>query len=114
MRRLLDRLVDELEGRIREALGQSATSLTEIFGVGPLLGAKKIMGRVGTITRLPSRGHFATYTGTAPVEVSSGDVVVRQRLSRAGERKLNAALHITSPSAKSAMVRRAATTMSVS
>ena len=36
--------------------------------------------------------HFASYTGTAPLEVSSGEIV-RHRLSRAGNRKLNSALH---------------------
>jgi transposase len=36
---------------------------------------------------------FASYTGTAPLEVSSGEIT-RHRLSRAGNRRLNAALHI--------------------
>lgn len=91
--RRLDRLVCELDRRIYEAIKESGTSLTEIFGVvGPLLAAK-IIGRVGTIARFPSKGHFASYTGTAPIEASSGDVV-RNRLSRVGERQLNAALHI--------------------
>jgi transposase len=35
----------------------------------------------------------ATHTGTAPLEASSGQVV-RHRLSRAGDRKLNHALHL--------------------
>ncbi|UOT03708.1 IS110 family transposase [Rhodococcus opacus] len=35
---------------------------------------------------------FASYTGTAPIEAFSGDVV-RHRLSRAGDRQLNCALH---------------------
>jgi hypothetical protein len=38
-------------------------------------------------------GHFASYAGAAPVEVSSGDTR-RHRLSRAGDRQLNAALHM--------------------
>ena len=38
-----------------------------------------------------TRHHFASYTGTAPIEVSSGEVQ-RHRLSRAGNRKLNSAL----------------------
>jgi len=45
------------------------------------------------VRRFASRHHFATYTGTAPLEVSSGDVQ-RHRLSRAGNRRLNHALHI--------------------
>ncbi|MCK8675438.1 transposase [Rhodococcus sp. HM1] len=49
-------------------------------------------GRVGSIGRFRSAAAFASYTGTAPIEVSSGDVV-RHRLSRAGDRQLNYCLH---------------------
>lgn len=90
--RRLDRLVCELEQRIREALRESGTSLTKIFGIGPLLAAK-IIGRVGSVARFSTKGHFASYTGTAPIEASSGDVV-RHRLSRVGDRQLNSILHI--------------------
>jgi transposase len=45
------------------------------------------------VARFPSRAHFASYSGTAPVEASSGKVV-RHRLSLAGNRKLNYALHM--------------------
>jgi transposase len=51
------------------------------------LQAGKILGWVGTIDRFRSAAAFATYTGTAPTDVSSGDVV-RHRLSRAGDRQL--------------------------
>jgi transposase len=60
--------------------------------VGPILAAT-ILGTVGDVGRFPSRGHFASYSGTAPVEASSGDVV-RHRLSLAGNRHLNYALHM--------------------
>ncbi len=58
-----------------------------------------ILGEVGDVRRFPSRNHFATYTGTAPREVSSGEVD-RHRLSRAGNRQLNHALHIAAMSNK--------------
>ena len=45
------------------------------------------------INRFRSAAAFATYTGTAPIDVSSGDVV-RHRLSRAGDRQLNLCLHV--------------------
>lgn len=51
-----------------------------------------VLGAVGDIRWFPSRHHFASYTGSAPIEVSSGEVE-RHRLSRAGNRKLNSALH---------------------
>jgi transposase len=90
--RRLDRLVCELERRIREAVRESGTSLTKIFGVGALLAAK-VIGRVGNVARFPTKGHFASYTGTAPIEASSGDVV-RHRFSRVDDRQLNSILHI--------------------
>jgi transposase len=64
----------------------------ELFGIGGLL-AGKILARVGSIHRFSSAAAFASYTGTAPIAVSSGDVV-RHRLSRAGDRQLNYALHV--------------------
>ena len=39
------------------------------------------------------RHHFASYNGTAPIDASSGEQV-RHRLSRAGNRRLNHALHM--------------------
>lgn len=90
--RRLDRQLRELEFRIREAIEEASTGLTRLFGVGPILAAK-IMGRVSNVARFPTRAHFASYTGTAPIEASSGEVV-RHRLSRAGNRKLNHALHL--------------------
>jgi transposase len=48
---------------------------------------------VNDVPRFPTKAHFASYSGTAPVEASSGEVV-RHRLSLAGNRKLNYALHM--------------------
>ena len=46
------------------------------------------------MARFPTKSHyFASYSGTAPVESSSGEVV-RHRLSLAGNRKLNYARHM--------------------
>jgi len=90
--RTLDRKIADLNGRIEAEVDASGTTLTEIFGVGPILAAR-IIGTVGDVGRFPSRGHFASYSGTAPVEASSGEVV-RHRLSLAGNRHLNYALHM--------------------
>jgi transposase len=90
--RTLDRKIADLNGRIEAEVEASGTTLTEIFGVGPILAAK-IIGTVGDVGRFPTKAHFASYSGTAPVEASSGEVV-RHRLSLAGNRKLNYALHM--------------------
>jgi transposase len=90
--RTLDRKIAVLNERIEAEVEASGTSLIEIFGVGPILAAK-IIGTVGSVTRFPTKSHFASYSGTAPVEASSGEVV-RHRLSLAGNRHLNTALHM--------------------
>jgi transposase len=90
--RTLERKIADLNERIEAEVEASGTALTEIFGMGPILAAK-IMGTVGNVRRFPTKAHFASYSGTAPVEASSGEVV-RHRLSLAGNRKLNNALHM--------------------
>src|ERR671921_1038808 len=91
--RTLDRKIADLERRIEAEVEASGTTLTEIYGIGPILAAR-IIGTVGNVARFPTKAHyFASYSGTAPVEASSGDVV-RHRLSLAGNRKLNYALHM--------------------
>jgi transposase len=90
--RTLDRKIADLNRRIEAEVEASGTTLTEIFGIGPILAAR-IIGTVGNVARFPSKAHFASYSGTAPVEASSGEVV-RHRLSLLGNRKLNYALHM--------------------
>ena len=88
----LERKIADLNERIEAEVEASGTVLVEIFGVGLILAAK-IIGAVGNVARFPSGAHFASYSGTAPVEASSGEVV-RHRLSLAGNRHLNNALHM--------------------
>jgi transposase len=90
--RTLDRKIADLDVRIEAEVDACGTTLTEIFGVGPILAAT-IIGTVGDVARFPTKAHFASYSGTAPVEASSGEVV-RHRLSLAGNRHLNYALHM--------------------
>jgi len=70
----------------------SGTALLALHGIGPS-GAARLLVEVGEITRFPDKGHFASWTGTAPIDASSGDNV-RQRLSRGGNRHINQVLHI--------------------
>ena len=90
--RALDRKVASLDERIREVVEASGTALMEIFGIGPILAAK-LVGIVGNVARFPSKAHFASYAGVAPIEASSGEVV-RHRVSLAGNRRLNKVLHL--------------------
>jgi transposase len=72
-------------------LDEQGTRLREIDGVGPVLAAR-ILGRTGHVRRFVTAAAFATYNGTAPVEVASAEYHCH-RLNRHGDRQLNSALH---------------------
>ena len=88
----LDERITAITAQIATAVAASGTTLTALHGIGTLL-ACKILALVGCIDRFRSAAAFASCTGTAPIEASSGDVI-RHRLSRAGNRQLNYCLHI--------------------
>lgn len=89
--RHLDRRITTANTQISQAMHDNGCTLAELRGIGTRTAAK-ILARVGDIHRFRSAAAFASYTGTAPIEVSSGDVF-RHRLSRAGDRQLNCCLH---------------------
>ena len=66
--------------------------LMDLPGVGPV-GAARILADVGDVTRFADRNRFASWTGTAPLDASSGEQN-RHRLSRAGNRRMNHMIHI--------------------
>lgn len=70
---------------------KTGSTLTKIRGIGPIT-AGRLLGRTGSASRFPTPAAYANYTGTAPVEIASADHT-RHRLSRRGDRQLNAALH---------------------
>jgi transposase len=78
--------------RIRAAVVGSGSTVTELFGIGPVIAAMPIC-YTGDIGRFANRDHYAAYNGTAPVEFSSGGRIVH-RLSQRGNRHLNHALHL--------------------
>ena len=90
--RRLDRDIKANKTLIREAVTAADTTVTDVFGVGPIVAAF-LIGYTGDPTRFASADHYAAYNGTAPVEVSSGGKT-RHRLSRRGNRKLNHAIHM--------------------
>jgi transposase len=101
-RRLAAELVVELAGidkRIKAAnveltglVKATGSTLLELTGIGPS-GAARLLGDIGDVARFPTRGHFASWNGTAPIDASSGEQN-RHRPSRAGNRRINRALHI--------------------
>jgi transposase len=77
---------------LSQLLAATGTTLTSLHGIGPS-GAARLLVEVGDVTRFPTRAHFASWNGTAPIDAYSGDQV-RHRLSRAGNRQINRVLHI--------------------
>jgi transposase len=91
LRRIDDQL-RQTRATLTTAVRASGTTLTGIFGIGPVIAAA-IIGDVADVSRFPSADRFAAYNGTAPIEVSSGNRKV-YRLSRRGNRRLNHAIHM--------------------
>jgi transposase len=90
--RSIDTQLRDTRKKLAAAVSASRTSVTEIFGAGPVI-AGTVIGDIGSITRFASRDHFAAYNGTAPVEVSSGNRKI-YRLSLRGNRRVNHAIHM--------------------
>jgi transposase len=67
-------------------------ALLELHGIGAS-SAARLLADVGDIHRFAGRDKFASWNGTAPLDASSGNQE-RHRLSRAGNRRINRALHI--------------------
>ena len=81
--RRLDAQLRGARKKLAAAVKASGTTLTQVFGVGPVI-AGTIIGDIADVSRFPGRDHFAAYNGTAPVEVSSGNRKIH-RLSLRGK-----------------------------
>ena len=90
--RHLDRDIKANKTLIRHAVLAAETTVTDVYGVGPIVAAF-LIGYTGDPTRFASGDHYAAYNGTAPIEVSSGGKI-RHRLSLRGNRRLNHAIHM--------------------
>jgi transposase len=90
--RRLDNQIKALKTRIAAAIAIADTTVTDVYGVGPVVAAI-VIGHSGDIGRFPTAGHYARYNATAPIEASSGPRV-RHRLNPRGNRQLNHALHM--------------------
>jgi transposase len=83
--------INQLEREIGELIVRLAPTLLAVVGAGPL-SAAKIVAEVADIRRFKSKDAFARHNGTAPLPAWSGNPN-RHRLSRTGNRQLNAAIH---------------------
>jgi len=88
----VEKKIKTLTKELKEMVLASGATLMELPGVGPVVAARTLAD-VGDVARFTDRNRFASWTGTAPIEASSGEVV-RHRLSRAGNRRMNHMIHI--------------------
>ena len=73
---------------------ETRSTLTNLVGIAPRAAAE-ILVETGDIRRFTEAG-FARFNGTAPIPATSGEggaEPVRHRLSRGGNRRLNAVIH---------------------
>ena len=83
--------IDALTKEITILVTAMAPTLIAIPGCGALTAAK-ILGETAGVNRFKSKDAYARHNGTAPMPVWSSNKA-RHRLSRTGNRQLNAALH---------------------
>jgi transposase len=88
----VDAKLKKAKAELKAAVVARGSTLMDIFGVGPA-GAARILADVGDVARFADRNRFASWTGTAPLDASSGQQI-RHRLSRAGNRRMNHAIHV--------------------
>ena len=88
----IEKKVKALTIEIKAIVEQRGSNLMDLPGVGPVVAAR-ILADVGDVARFADRNRFASWTGTAPLDASSGEQT-RHRLSRAGNRQMNRMLHI--------------------
>jgi len=88
----LTETIIELAKRIGERVRAIAPVLLTMPGCGELT-AGKLIGETARVTRFKSEAAFARHAGVAPIPVWSGSTAGRVRMTRSGNRQLNAALH---------------------
>ena len=88
----LTQSINELGKRIGERVRRVAPALLAMPGCGELTAAK-LVGEAAGVTRFKSEAAFARHAGVAPIPVWSGNTAGRVRMTRSGNRQLNAALH---------------------
>jgi transposase len=88
----IEKKLKALTIEIKAIVTDRGSHLMDLSGVGPVVAAR-ILADVGDVARFADRNRFASWTGTAPLDASSGEQT-RHRLSRAGNRRMNRMLHI--------------------
>ena len=89
---VIEKKIKALTKELKTMVLARGSTLMDLPGVGPVVAAR-VLADVGDVARFADRNRFASWTGTAPLDASSGEQN-RHRLSRAGNRKMNHMIHI--------------------
>ncbi len=93
---LIEKKAKAVTKELKAMVTATGSTLTELSGVGPVVAAR-VLADTGDVARFADRNRYASWTGTAPIEASSGEIV-RHRLSRAGNRLMNHMIHMAAAS----------------
>jgi transposase len=88
----VDAKITKATAELKTLVLARGSRLMDLRGVGPVVAARTLAD-VGDVARFADRNRFASWTGTAPLDASSGEQN-RHRLSRAGNRRMNHMIHI--------------------
>ena len=66
---VLDRKLKTSEHALRHAVAEAGSGLMGLYGLGPV-GAARVLGDVGSVARFPTKAHFASWNGTAPIDAT--------------------------------------------
>ena len=88
----VDAKIKKATAELKTMVLARGSRLMDLHGVGPVVAAR-VLADVGDVARFADRNRFASWTGTAPLDASSGEQN-RHRLSRAGNRRVNHMIHI--------------------
>ena len=68
----VDAKLKKIKAELKDAVLERGSRLMDIYGVGPA-GAARVLADVGDVARFVDRNRFASWTGTAPLDASSGE-----------------------------------------
>jgi len=89
---VIDTKIKTAKKQVTELIAATGSGLLDLNGISPS-GVARLLGDVADVARFPTKAHFASWNGTAPIDASSVENS-RQCLSRLGTRRTNRVLPV--------------------
>ena len=68
----IDKRIKAANIKLTQLVEATGSTVLELTGIGPS-GSARLLGDIGEVARFPTRGHVASWNGTAPIDASSGE-----------------------------------------